>query len=174
MMARPCSSFAVPLVNNPVLPLIGSAYLQLDLLWLYPQCRPSMKVLVPQSCPTLRNPMDYSPPGSFVHGILQARILEWVAMLSSRGSSRSRNQTWILCIAARLYDLSHQGLSPSSQGHRWTVPEKAHFFLKGLSSLLYFQARRVCYLLKGEEGSRCKLRGFRGVWKIKIHPDVPS
>ena len=40
-----------------------------------------------QSCPTLCDPMDYSPPGSSVHGILQARILEWVAMSSSRGSS---------------------------------------------------------------------------------------
>ena len=39
-----------------------------------------------QSCPTLCNPMDYSPPGSSVHGFLQARILEWVAMPSSRGS----------------------------------------------------------------------------------------
>ena len=40
-----------------------------------------------QSCPTLCDPMDCSPPGSSVHGILQARILEWVAMPSSRGSS---------------------------------------------------------------------------------------
>ena len=47
-----------------------------------------MKVKVAQSCPTLCNPMDCSPPGSCVHGILQARILEWVAMPSSRGSSR--------------------------------------------------------------------------------------
>ena len=38
-----------------------------------------------QSCPTLCYPMDCSPPYSSVHGILQARILEWVAMLSSRG-----------------------------------------------------------------------------------------
>ena len=38
----------------------------------------------PQSCPTLCNPMDCSPPGSCVHGILQARILEWVSMPSSR------------------------------------------------------------------------------------------
>ena len=37
-------------------------------------------VCVAQLCPTLCNPMDYSPPGSFVHGILQARILEWVAI----------------------------------------------------------------------------------------------
>ena len=44
-------------------------------------------VLVAQSCPILCDPMDCCPPRSSVHGILQARILEWVAMLSSRGSS---------------------------------------------------------------------------------------
>ena len=42
-------------------------------------------VLVPQSCPTLCGPMDGSPPGSSVHGILQARILEWVALSFSMG-----------------------------------------------------------------------------------------
>ena len=42
-----------------------------------------------QSCPTLCNLMDCSPPGSSVHGILQARILEWVAMPSSRGYSQA-------------------------------------------------------------------------------------
>ena len=41
---------------------------------------------VAQSCPTLCNPMDYSPPGSSVHGIFQARLLEWVAISSSRVS----------------------------------------------------------------------------------------
>ena len=46
-----------------------------------------------QSCPTLCNPMDCSPPGSSVHGILQARILEWVTMPSSRGSFQSRDRT---------------------------------------------------------------------------------
>ena len=44
-----------------------------------------------QSCPTPTDPMYYSPPGSSVHGILQARILEWVAMPSSRGSSLPRD-----------------------------------------------------------------------------------
>ena len=42
---------------------------------------------VAQSCPTLCNPMDCSPPGSSFHGILQARILEWIAISSSTGSS---------------------------------------------------------------------------------------
>ena len=55
--------------------------------------------LVSQSCPVLCNSMDYSPPGSFVHGILQARILEWVAMPFSRGSSQPRDRTQVFCIA---------------------------------------------------------------------------
>ena len=50
-----------------------------------------VKVLVAQSCPTRCDPMDYSPPGSSVHGILQARILEWVAFPFSRGSSQPRD-----------------------------------------------------------------------------------
>ena len=53
--------------------------------------------LVAQSCPTLCDPMDCSPPGPSVHGILQARILEWVAMPSSRGSSRPKDQTLVSC-----------------------------------------------------------------------------
>ena len=46
-----------------------------------------LKVLVAQLCSTLCDSMAYSSPGSSVHGIVQARILEWVAMPSSRGSS---------------------------------------------------------------------------------------
>ena len=53
------------------------------------------EVLVAQSCPTLCDPVNCSPPRSSVHGILQARILEWVAMPSSRGSSWPRDQTWV-------------------------------------------------------------------------------
>ena len=47
-----------------------------------------MKVLVAQLCPTLCNPTDHSLPGFFVHGIFQARILEWVAISFSRESSQ--------------------------------------------------------------------------------------
>ena len=49
-----------------------------------------------QSCPTLWDPVDCSPPGSSVHGILQAGILEWVAISSSRGSSRPKDQDSLL------------------------------------------------------------------------------
>ena len=55
---------------------------------------------------TLCNPMDFSPPGSSVKGILQARILEWVAMPSSRGSSQLRDQTcdsFVSGIGQRVY-----------------------------------------------------------------------
>ena len=52
-----------------------------------------------QLCLTLCNPMDYSPPGSSVCGIFQARILEWVAMPSSRGSSPPRDRTHFSCIS---------------------------------------------------------------------------
>ena len=54
--------------------------------------------LVTQSCMTLCDPLDCSPPGSSVHEIIQARILEWVVMPSSRESSWPRNQTLISCV----------------------------------------------------------------------------
>ena len=56
-----------------------------------------------QSCPTFCNSMDSSLPGSSILGILQARILEWAAISISRGSSQSRDQTHISCIAGRLF-----------------------------------------------------------------------
>ena len=62
-----------------------------------------VKMLVSQSCPTLCDPMDYSLPGSSVHEILQARILEWVAIPFSRGSSRPRDQIWVSCIAGGFF-----------------------------------------------------------------------
>ena len=61
----------------------------------------NVKVLVAQSCPTLCSLMDCSPQGSSVHGILQARILEWVAIPFSRGSSQPRDQTWVSCTTGR-------------------------------------------------------------------------
>ena len=60
---------------------------------------------VAQSCPTLRDPMDCSLPGSSVHGILQARVLEWVAISFSRGSSWPRDRTWVSRIPGRCFNL---------------------------------------------------------------------
>ena len=68
-------------------------------------CKSIMKVrvLVAQSCPILYDPMDCSPPASSVRGILQARILEWVAIPFFRGSSWPRNGTQISHIAGRFF-----------------------------------------------------------------------
>ena len=62
-----------------------------------------VKVLVPQSCPSLCDPMDYNLPDSSVHGILQARVLEWVAMPFSRRSSQPRDHAHVSCITGRFF-----------------------------------------------------------------------
>ena len=62
-------------------------------------------MLVTQSCPTVCNSMDYSLPDSSVHGILQARILEWFAMPFSRGSSQPRYQTHVSHTSGRLFTI---------------------------------------------------------------------
>ena len=63
-----------------------------------------VKVKVTQSCPTLCDPVDYT-----VHGILQARILEWVAFPFSRGSSQPRDQIQVSCIARDCLPAEPQG-----------------------------------------------------------------
>ena len=59
--------------------------------------------LVTQSCLTLCNHMNCIPPGSSVYGILKAKIVEWVAMLSSRGSSQPRDRTQASRIEGRFF-----------------------------------------------------------------------
>ena len=58
-----------------------------------------------QSCPTLCDPMDSSQPISSVHGIFQARVLEWVAISFSRGSSRPRDQTRVSHVGGRRFTI---------------------------------------------------------------------
>ena len=60
---------------------------------------------VTQSCPILCDPVGRSPPGFSIHGIFQARVLEWVAISFSRRSSRPRDWTWVSCIAGRRFTL---------------------------------------------------------------------
>ena len=82
------------------------------------------KVLVAQSCLTLCDSTDCSPPGSSVHGILQARIREWVATPSSRGSSPPRGCTQISHMAGRIFTI-------------WATRE-AQTFLNLLLIILFF------------------------------------
>ena len=86
-----------------------------------------MKVLVTQSCLTLCDPMDCSPPGSSVHGVLKARILEWVASPFSRWSFQPRDQTQVSLIAGGFFTnwatgeapLKHVNLSISPLDWEW-------------------------------------------------------
>ena len=77
---------------------------------------PCVSLSVAQSRPTLCDPMHCSPPGSSVHGIFQARLLEWVTISFSRGSSRLRDQTRVSCTAGRFFTI-------------WATREALFFFL---------------------------------------------
>ena len=70
---------------------------------------------VTQSCPTLCIPMDCSPPGSSLHGIFQARVLEWIAISFSKGSSWTRDRTWVSCIAGWCFTSWATRESPKEQ-----------------------------------------------------------
>ena len=97
-------------------------------------------VKVAQSCPTLCEPLDSSLPGSSVHRILQARILEWIAISFSRGSSRSRDWTQVPSIWATREAQSFWGeilnrvlfffLSKDCDGDSWVIYWK-HTFPQG-------------------------------------------
>ena len=92
------SSMSVKDINPLFISFFSSSSSLFPLIW----CMYAKSL---QSCPTPCNPMDCSPPGSSVHGILQARILEWVAILSSRGYSRPRDQTqvsYVSCTGRRV------------------------------------------------------------------------
>ena len=83
-------------------------------------------MITAQWCPTLCNSMDYSPPGFSVHGILQARILEWVVMPFSRGSSWPRDRTGVSSIAGRFF---------TGDKHRQCIRKLRHYLAdKGLYS----------------------------------------
>ena len=77
-----------------------SPTLQVDSVPSEPSCMHARSL---QSCPTLCDPMDCSLPDSSVHGILQARIAEWVASSFSRGTSQARNRTRVSCTAGRFF-----------------------------------------------------------------------
>ena len=64
-----------------------------------------VKVVVTQLCLTLCDPMDCSLPGFTVHGLLQARILEWVATPFCRGSPQPRGRTGVSCVAGRFFTI---------------------------------------------------------------------
>ena len=102
------------------------------------------------SCVRFHNPMDCSLPGSSVHGILQARTLEWVAIPFSKGSSQPRGQTRVCRIAGRFFTvLSHRG---SPGGHAiWHGPKKVQLgsasAVRGRCSLHHFHFSQQSVLI---------------------------
>ena len=98
-----------------------------------------------QSCPTLCDPS--SPPGSSFHGVSQARILEWVALASSRGSSRPGNQIRISCVSCIDRRVPCLGTGGGGQGITSTQasPEgvrSSHYLVPSVSLSLVFQSWR--------------------------------
>ena len=84
---------------------------------------------VAQLCPTLCDPVDCGPPGSSIHGILQARILEWVAISFSRGSSRPRDRTRMSRIAGRRFNLWATREAPKNTLKKYILKFKCSSYL---------------------------------------------
>ena len=92
-----------------------------------------VKMLVGQSCLTPSNPMECRPPGSSIHGIPQARMLQWVAISFSMGSTWPRDWTWVSCIAGGFFTacLSHHlEFNSSSVVWVYTLNQNATLSLK--------------------------------------------
>ena len=108
-LRRSFKNLKLELPYDPAIPLLGKhpdkTIIQKDtctplfIAALFTIAKTCACVLRPQLCPTLCNTIDCSPPGSTVHGIFQARILEWIAISYSRGSSRPKDRTLIPCIS---------------------------------------------------------------------------
>ena len=119
-------------------------------LWVYGPQRAAwtpvkVKLLVIQSCPTLFDLMHGSLPSSSVHGILQARILELVAISFSRGSSQPRGRTWVSSIASSFFTIWATRLGPLRvanllflEGDRWWLCSPLRCFAQMVSPIWDF------------------------------------
>ena len=158
--------------------LIGNHFSALHCVFLSPPCpRQTTNLfsvsisLVTQSGPTLCGPMDCGPPGSSVHGILQAKILEWGSIPFSRGSSRPRDGTWVSCMAGGFFTIWATREAPGflSSGHLLWMES-----YNSVCSLLWLASFTCCNVI--EVQPRCNLYlcllAFR-CWIIFCHTDRP-
>ena len=177
--------------------------MHLLILWFYPGICPGEGIAgsygeseseVAQSCPTLCDPMDCSLSGSSIHGIFQARVLEWIAISFSRGSSRPRNWTRVSSIAGRrfmvgairealcLFFKEPQDWFPTEAVPVYVPTNRARgFFFKHL-----FQCRRFSFFLNQTLRSRPFFPStgagslpphvtFKADWEIlQINPSLSS
>ena len=101
--------------------------------------------LLLHSCPALCDPVDCSLPGSSVHGIILAKILEWVAISSSGGSSQLRDPTCSFFIAGDFFTTEIPG-KPLKTGNQVLLPER--FLSKIISSAMNFlDACELCFII---------------------------
>ena len=98
----------------------------------------NVKVLFVQSCLILCDPMDYCPPGSSVHGILQVRILERVAISFSRGSSPPRTQTQVSCTTGEFFTIWATREITREAIYMWVVL-RSYFTLYGRNFLFSWE-----------------------------------
>ena len=99
---------------------------------------------VAQPCLTLCDPMDCSLPGSSVHGIFQARVLEWTAISFSREPSQPRDRTWVSCVVDRRFTIwatreAQYKISNSTRQHHLYNTCEYPLGGKNLSSLFFFK-----------------------------------
>ena len=118
---------------------------------------------VAQSCSTFCNPMDCSPPGFSIHGIFQARILEWVAVSFSRRSSWPRDRTWVSHIAGRCFPI--QNVMRTSWSHYY--PFLHFFFLQSSLNLLQYYFCLMFWLVGHNP------RGIL-VPQLGVEPELPA
>ena len=99
------------------------------------RCKAGTSAKSLQSCLTLCNPMDCSPPGSSVHGTLQARILLWAAISFSRGSSWLRNSTQVSFIAGRFFNIwaTRDALDARLGTRKFVFPTFPEFQIKSMA-----------------------------------------
>ena len=105
-----------------------------------------VKVKITQPCLTLCHPIDCRPPGSSVHGILQARILAWVAIPFSRGSCQPRDQTQVSCIAGGFFTVwaTAMVLPVDTYGCKsWTLKKADHQRTDALELRCWIRLLRV-------------------------------
>ena len=113
-------------------------------------------VLVSHSCLTLRPHGLYSPPGSSVHGILQARIVEWVAMPFCREYCWPRDQTQVSCIAGRFFTI-------------WATRALIY-----LSSVCVYLSISLSVYLSMEKMENCQKKNTRIPWQSRLRRTVPQ
>ena len=107
---------------------------------------------ITQSCLTLCDPMDCSLPGSSVRGILQARILQWVAISFSRRSSQPRDRSWVSRIAGRCFTI-------------WATRE-AQLKLRGLTK---FIIQTVIIIINRSQEKSMQIPSFLGLIMTGLH-----